>query len=87
MTVTNNERRQQFEVRSGDYLAELQYRIREGKMYFLHTGVPKPLAGQGIASKLAKTALTYANEHKYEIVVYCPFVKGYLERHPEYLNK
>ena len=84
MKITQNEKRQQFELRKDKQLAELQYRIHAGKMYFMKTKVPDALAGQGIASTLVKAGLAFAKENKLPIVVYCSFTKGYLERHPEY---
>ncbi|MEM6525615.1 MAG: GNAT family N-acetyltransferase [Bacteroidota bacterium] len=84
MEITNNERNQRFEVLAGDYLAELVYRIRAGKMYLMHTWVPPELEGQGIASALAEFALNYAKDHGQEVVVYCPFVKAYIQKHPEW---
>ncbi|MEM1407108.1 MAG: N-acetyltransferase [Bacteroidota bacterium] len=53
MEITNNQRNQKFEVLAGDYLAELVYRMRVGKMYLMHTWVPPELEGQEIASALA----------------------------------
>ncbi|MBR9921594.1 MAG: N-acetyltransferase [Bacteroidetes bacterium] len=78
--VVNNKDQSRFEVRIGLQLARIDYRLREGKIYFLHTEVPENLKGQGIASKMAKRALEYAKEEALEVVAWCPFVKGYIER-------
>lgn len=86
MEIINNTVNQQFEVREGDYLAVLQYRIRGENMYFLHTGVPKEIGNKGIAAALAKHGLDYARRHAFKIVVYCPYVAAYLKRHPEYMD-
>lgn len=84
MEITNNTVNEQFEVREGDHLAVLQYRVRGENMYFLHTGVPDEIGNQGIAAALAKYGLDYARRHALKIVVYCPYVAAYLRRHPEY---
>jgi predicted GNAT family acetyltransferase len=82
--VTNNSADGQFEIHDEDKVATLAYSEREGKIYLIHTEVPKPLEGHGYASALAKTALDYAREHQLTVVPFCPFVRAYLQRHPEY---
>jgi predicted GNAT family acetyltransferase len=82
--VTNNAADGQFEIHAEDKVATLAYTEREGKIYLIHTEVPKPLEGRGYASALAKTALDYAREHQLTVVPFCPFVRAYLQRHPEY---
>jgi len=86
MQVINNKKNQQFEVRLDDHLALLQYRIRKDTMFFIHTKVPAPFAGKGIASLLAKEGLEYAKREGYYIALLCPFVRGYVKKHPEYLD-
>lgn len=63
--ITNNKQNGQFEYRTDEHLAYLAYRMRKKTMFFMHTKVPDELAGQGIASALASTALNYAKEKKY----------------------
>ncbi|HEX5689943.1 MAG TPA: GNAT family N-acetyltransferase [Roseiflexaceae bacterium] len=46
--------------------------------------MPAALEGHGIASKMAKFALDEAQAEGLTIVPQCPFVRGYIERHPEY---
>ncbi|MCH7586881.1 MAG: N-acetyltransferase [Chloroflexi bacterium] len=83
-TVTNNIALQQFEVRIGDQVAVLNY-VKEGKhVTFIHTGVPQTMEGNGIGSAIAHAALAYAKTERLEVVPLCPFVRGYIEKHPEY---
>jgi predicted GNAT family acetyltransferase len=84
--VDNNTATSQFEIPSDGKPATLAYSERDGKIYLIHTEVPKPLEGRGYASALAKAALEYAREHQLTVVPYCPFVRGYLQRHPEYTS-
>ena len=84
MKIINNERNEQFEVHEGDYMAELVYRKRGDKLFIMHTGVPDALGGKGIATALAKHALRYALENDFEPVVYCPFVRSYMAKHPNW---
>lgn len=73
-----------FEMKVGTLLAVLDY-YRQGKaMVITHTGVPTALEGQGIGSKLTKTALDYARAEGYKVVPLCSFADAYIRRHPEY---
>lgn len=84
MEIINNTKQKQFEVFVDDHKAELVYRFRKKTIFFMHTFVPEEIGGQGIASKLAATALTYAKENGYQIAVLCPFVAAYVKKHPEW---
>jgi uncharacterized protein len=61
-----------------------EYRVKDGKLYVLHTEVPEELEGQGIGSKLARGVLEIARERGMQVVPRCPFVSAYIRRHPEY---
>lgn len=87
INIVNNEKENRFEYIVEGELAELQYKIRNNNMYFMHTGVPKSMKGQGIGEAIVKQGLEYAVAQNLNIVVYCPFVKTYLERHPEYTER
>jgi predicted GNAT family acetyltransferase len=84
MEIVNNKKQLQFEVLLGGHKAELVYRMRKKTMFFMHTKVPKEIGGQGVASKLASTALEYAKEKGFKIAVLCPFVSAYVKKHPEW---
>jgi predicted GNAT family acetyltransferase len=61
-TVTNNPAANQFELSTGSKLAFLQYKLRPGRIVFLHTEVPKELEGHGIGGKLARAGLEFARK-------------------------
>ena len=82
ISVHDNTTNQQFEIRQGEHLAFLTYRVREGKLYLLHTEVPEALGGQGMGSALVQHGVAYARQHGYGLVPYCVFARGYLEKHP-----
>lgn len=82
--VLNNNEQRQFEIHDGDQLAHLRYARHGDVLELIHTEVPPSLEGRGYGSKLAVTALDYAAEHSLLVKPTCPFVRTYLERHPEY---
>jgi uncharacterized protein len=83
--IFNNEQRLHFEtlLDDGDY-AYIEYRWLKGALVLMHTLVPEKHEGKGIAGALAKFALEYAQNNKLALLLYCPYVKAYLQRHPEY---
>jgi predicted GNAT family acetyltransferase len=85
-TVTKNSDARRFEIGEGDDVAILTYREGRKHITLVHTEVPTTLGGRGYAGALAKTALDYARERGRRVVVLCPFVRAYLERHPEYAD-
>jgi len=82
--VKHNIEATQFQVQLGDQMAFIDYDIAGNNMVFKHTEVPREFEGQGIAGKMAKVALDYALEKGHRIHAFCPYIKSYVERHPEY---
>jgi predicted GNAT family acetyltransferase len=81
--VRNNEAEHRYELEVEGRLALAAYRLREGRITFTHTEVPDALAGRGIGSKLVKAALEDARAQGLKVVPACPFVKHYMDKHPE----
>lgn len=75
---------QQFRAGTGAETAVLQYRSAPGQITFLHTDVPKALRGKGVGQRLAHAGLEHAKAEGLRVVVICPFVRSYVEKHPEY---
>lgn len=85
--VVNNEKEMQFEVTANGEKAYLIYRFYKKDIAFMHTVVPKALEGRGIASALAHEAFHYAEAHHKKVMVYCPFVADFIQKHPEYQHQ
>jgi predicted GNAT family acetyltransferase len=73
-----------FELERDGQVATLQYTVAGHVLALLHSEIPEPLRGSGIASTLAQTALDWAREHHMKVDVICPFVAAFLEAHSEY---
>jgi predicted GNAT family acetyltransferase len=84
LEVQNNEAARRFEVVLDAGVAQLRYDRDGSDIFLIHTEVPKELEGRGIAGRLASTALTFARENGLRAVVRCPYVKTYVQRHPEF---
>lgn len=85
-TVSHDQSHSRFSVASPQGTALLNYRQEGDTIYFVHTEVPAELEGQGVGGKLAQAALEYARTNQLKVVPRCPFVAGYIARHPEYAD-
>ena len=73
-----------FFVRMEGDEADLTYtRIGPHLIDVQHTYVPQSAPGHGVAEALAEAAFAYAREHGDRVVPSCPFVRKWLQRHPE----
>lgn len=84
VTVQDNEKEERYEAHVNGYLAKIEYERQGDTIIFIHTEVPDALEGQGIAGKLARTALDDARAKHLAVVPFCPYVASYIRRHPEY---
>lgn len=62
----------------------VEYLQVANRIIFTHTEVDPALEGRGIASQLARHVLEYAREKGFEVMPLCPYIAGYINRHPEY---
>ena len=86
LPIEQNTEARRFEIRSGDDVAQLEYRLRPATIVFTHTAVPRALEGHGIAGRLAKHGLDYARANGLSVVPLCPYVAYYIRQHPEYAD-
>lgn len=84
-TLIDNEEKKQYEFHVGEYIPKIEYiKTATGEIYLTHTEVPVALEGQGIGSQLIKKALVDIEEKGLRLVPLCPFVAGYIQKHPEW---
>ena len=82
-TIQHLPERHRFEVHAEDAVAELTYRTDGAVMTILHTEVPGPLGGRGIAGSLVEAALAEARARGWKVDPACPYASTWMERHPE----
>lgn len=75
--------RSRFELAVDGEVAVLTYEEGESDVALLHTVVPPALEGEGVGSRLAEAAVSWAREQQLEVVPVCSFVRAWLERHPQ----
>lgn len=82
--VNKNESAHRFEAVVDGHTAFLDYKQRGDALILIHAEVPAVLEGRGLGSALARAAFEHARAEHLKVVPHCPFVAGYLKRHPEY---
>jgi uncharacterized protein len=79
--------RSRFEIRVGEETAGfIEYHRRPGLIAFVHTSIDPRFEGQGVGSQLVRAALAQARADGLAVLPFCPFVRGYIAAHPEYLD-
>ena len=82
--VRNNPAQSRSELIADGETAAAYYDLSPEVITFTHTEVPSALEGRGIGSQLARGALEAVRAQGLKVVAECPFIRGYIERHPEF---
>ena len=83
-TLVDNAAEKRYEFHILDHVPRIEYIKVPGKIFLTHTEVPKPLEGKGIGSAIIKAALEDIKKQDLVLVPLCPFVAGYIKKHPEW---
>lgn len=85
-SVINNKDHCRYELEVEGHLATEHYKLDGGVITFEHTDVPKELGGKGVGSKLVQGALDQVRADGLKLIPQCPFVKAWIEKHPDYAD-
>lgn len=88
-TVRENAHASRYEAvdESGVLAGFVDYVDHRGNRVLVHTEVDDAFEGQGVGSTLARAALDRSLESGLGVVVTCPFIKAWVEKHPEYADR
>ena len=86
--VVDHHEAHRYEARAADgtVLGFSHYRLRGDTVVFTHTEVDDAQEGQGVGSRLVRGALDDVRAGGRRIRPLCPFVKAYVDGHPEYAD-
>jgi len=85
--VVDSFEQSRYEVLLGGELAGVLHYRRDGaRVELAHTEIDQAFEGRGLAGRLAAGALEDARRRATPVLVTCPFVAGWLDRHPEYAD-
>jgi uncharacterized protein len=87
-SVSDNPSAHRFEAHVDGRLAGFaEYQLTDELMVFTHTEVAPAFEGKGIGSAIARFALDQLRaDGTRKALPVCPFIKGWIERHPDYLD-
>ena len=86
-TVRDAPDAERYEIRDGDRLLGIAaYQRRGDEVRFTHTEVNPDAGESGLGSKLVRAALDDVRGRGLTVVPLCPFVRGWIERHPDYAD-
>lgn len=85
--IADNRERHRYEILVEDEVAGFaQYKAKPGQIAFTHTEIDDRFEGRGLGGELVAFALADARERGLAVLPFCPFVRGYIQRHREYVD-
>jgi hypothetical protein len=85
--VQDNPARRRFEILvDGAPAGYAAYEVRDGVIVFTHTKVDDAFEGKGVGGRLARGALDQVRERGDKVVARCPFIAGWIDKHPDYAD-
>jgi hypothetical protein len=79
--------RDRFEIEvDGAVVGFVEYRRKPGTIAFVHTEIDPEHEGAGLGGVLVSAALDEARREGARVLPFCPFVRSYIEHHPEYVD-
>ncbi len=84
--VTSNPNRSCYEVRvNGEFAGVCEYQLTDDVMAFTHTEIDPAFEGRGVGSQLVRQVLDDVRATgERRVLPVCPFVKRWIQRHPDY---
>ena len=80
--VRDNPEASRYEIRvDGARAGFAEYHLFGDLAAFLHTEIDRAYQGQGLASELIKVALDDARARGLRVQPFCPFVRGFIDKH------
>ncbi len=68
----------------GEHAGYAFFELHHGVVVFTHTEVDDAFEGKGIGSQLARAALDDVRSRGLKARPLCPFIKAWIEKHPDY---
>ncbi len=75
MEITHDKTNQRYVLDIDDEKALVEYNIRDGKMYLVHSEVPRQLRNKGIGKILVEKTFEKLTEEGHKAIAVCPFIK------------
>jgi len=84
LAIVDAEAAQRYEARlDGDLAGYIDYVVKRARLALIHTEVMPAHQGRGVGADLTRFALDDARRRGLRVLAICPYVRAYVERHPE----
>lgn len=86
--VTSVPEHKRYEARTdgGQLAGFAEYTLTDELIVFTHTEVDPVFEGQGVGGRLVREALDDVRSRDLLVIPLCPFVKTWIQRHPDYAD-
>jgi predicted GNAT family acetyltransferase len=85
--VRDNPHQRRYELYVGSELAGVaDYHAQPGLVTIMHTEVDRAFEGRGLGSQFVASVLDEIRRQQAKVLPVCPFVRAFLQRHPEYAD-
>ncbi|QUX24696.1 MULTISPECIES: GNAT family N-acetyltransferase [Nocardiopsis] len=76
-----------YEIRvDGEVAGFAEYILTDGLITFTHTEIDPAHEGRGLGGALVRGVLDDVRGRDLDVLPLCPFVKGWIQRHPDYTD-
>lgn len=82
--LIKNETKKRFEIEVDGHFAFINYGGMGTQIALVHTETEPELAGTGAASAVVEKTLNWIEENDKTLLPFCPYVFGYIQKHPEW---
>jgi uncharacterized protein len=84
IVIQHNLPAHRFEAQVDGRMSVADYVLDDRRIVFTHTFVPPELRGRGIAEKLVRAGLAFAEAEGRRVIPQCSYVDVFIRRHPEF---
>ena len=80
LNITHDKENKRFILDINGEMAKVEYNLKNGKLYLVHSEVPYDLRGKGIGKVLVEKTFEKLNEEGYKAVAICSYIKAVAQR-------
>ncbi len=84
MRVIDNKEKNRIEAIVDGHQVIIEYSVQPGILSLNHIEVAEALEGRGVASEMAESVLLEIELRGLKVKPVCPFIKKYIDKHPEW---
>ena len=85
--VCDNPEQHRYEIHVGSEIAgAADYHTQPGLVTIMHTEIDPAFEGRGLGSQFVAAMLDDVRRQEAQLLPVCPFVRAFLQRHPEYAD-